>query len=74
MSKAIYEEHLDQTEEQNEYRICSQCNSKMYSGYVIDNGLNYYCSDECLTQNMTLAEYTKLYADGEGDSYWTVFE
>lgn len=54
-----------------EYRICSECKEKMVEGYVIENGFSYYCSDECLERNMTRAEFLALYADGEGDSYWT---
>lgn len=56
-----------------EYRVCSECQSKMVSGYVIEGGMEHYCSDHCLEKNMTRAEFLDLYNDGEGDSYWTEF-
>ena len=54
-----------------EKRICSECGREMIEGYCIENGLDYYCSDECLHKNMTEEEYLELYNDGEGDSYYT---
>lgn len=53
------------------YRICSECGKAMVEGYCIDNGAEYYCSDECLHKNMTQEEFDTLYDDGNGDSYWT---
>lgn len=55
-------------------RVCSECGKLMTSGFVIENGLNYYCSDECLLKNMSWSEYEELYDDGFGDSYWTEWE
>ena len=52
-------------------RVCSECGKPMYEGYCIENGAEYYCSDECLHKNMTEEEYERLYDDGRGDSYWT---
>lgn len=57
-----------------EYRICWECGKKMYEGYCIEGGLFYYCSDECLEENMTMSEYEELYNDGDGDSYWTEWD
>ena len=54
-----------------DFRICSECGKHMGQGYVIDAGLEYYCSDECLHKHYTEEEYLELYADGYGDSYWT---
>jgi hypothetical protein len=54
-----------------EKRICSECGREMIEGYCIENGLDYYCSDECLHKNMTQEEYLELYDDGKGDSYYT---
>lgn len=61
-------------ESDDSYRICSDCKEIMTEGYVIDNGLDYYCSDTCLEKNMSRKEFNKLYNDGEGDSYWTNWE
>ena len=52
-------------------RVCSQCGKPMYEGYCIEDGAEYYCSDECLHQNLSEHQYQKLYDEGRGNSYWT---
>lgn len=52
-------------------RVCSECGCLMDKGYCIEDGQEYYCSDDCLRQNMTDEEYNKLYDNGNGDTYWT---
>ena len=52
-------------------RVCSECGKPMYEGYCIENGAEYYCSEECLHKNLTDEEYENLYDEGRGDSYWT---
>jgi len=52
-------------------RECTACGKGMNEGYCIEGGIEYYCSDECLHTEVTPAEWDELYADGEGDSYWT---
>lgn len=52
-------------------RVCSECGKPMYEGYCIEDGAEYYCSDECLHQNMSENQYQKLYDEGRGNSYWT---
>ena len=52
-------------------RVCSECGKTMYEGYCIENGAEYYCSEECLHKNLTDEEYENLYDEGRGDSYWT---
>jgi hypothetical protein len=37
-------------------RQCSECKKGMNSGYIIGNGDEYYCSDECLHKEYTPAE------------------
>ena len=54
-----------------EHRICSECNKVMFEGYCIDDGLDYYCSNECLTKHISMEDYLELYDDGNGTSYWT---
>lgn len=56
------------------YRTCNECGKEMTEGYCIENGTEYYCSDECLHKNITEEEYLKLYDNGNGDSYWTEWE
>ena len=52
-------------------RVCSECERPMYEGYCIENGAEYYCSEECLHKNLTDEEYENLYDEGRGDSYYT---
>ena len=60
--------------EHDNKRRCYECGKVMLEGYVIDGGFAYYCSDACLEKNMTREEFNALYADGEGESYWTEWE
>jgi hypothetical protein len=46
----------------------------MREGYCIDNGREYYCTEECLHKHYTPEEWEELYDDSEGDSYWTTWE
>ena len=52
-------------------RECTACGKGLNAGYCIEGGIEYYCSDACLHTEITHEEYMELYADGEGDSYWT---
>lgn len=55
------------------YRRCNICKKPMKKGYVIEGGLEYYCSDKCLHKVYTKEEWNKIYSD-DGDSYWTEWE
>lgn len=55
-------------------RICTACGKGMVSGYCIEMGEAYYCSDACLEKEMTREEFLELYNEGNGDSYWTTWE
>ena len=55
-------------------RKCTKCGKPMVRGYIIHDGEEYYCSDECLHSKYTEAEYLELYDNGNGDSYWTEWE
>lgn len=67
-------EDLENLFEDNTKRICSECKRKMSEGYVIYNGFEYYCSDECLHKHYTEEEYLELYDNGIGESYYTEWE
>lgn len=55
-------------------RTCTICGkSNLTKGYCIDNGLEYYCTDECLHQVYTKEAWEEMYKDG-GDNYWTEWE
>lgn len=50
-------------------RICNTCHKEMTSGYVIDDGQEYYCSDDCLHGAYSEEEYDELCQ--EDRAYWT---
>ncbi len=52
---------------------CNACGKGMNEGYCIEGGMEYYCSDACLHTEITHEEYMELYADSDGDSYWTTW-
>ena len=52
-------------------RYCDECGVEMWDGYCIENGMEYYCSEECLHKHYNDEEWEELYYDGNGDSYWT---
>lgn len=45
---------------EDEPRYCTACGKEMWSGYVIDDGEEYYCSDECLNYYYSEREYLEL--------------
>jgi len=42
-------------------RICSECGKKMREGYCINDGDEYYCSDECANKHYTPTELIEMY-------------
>ena len=56
----------------DDYRICTVCGEVMYEGYCIGDGLEYYCSIECLSTRYPEAEYMEMYDNG--DAYWTQWD
>lgn len=60
VGELVYELCLDHV------RCCSVCGRAMTEGYCIENGVSYYCSDECMHTEMTDEEYLELYDDGDG--------
>jgi len=52
-------------------RECHTCGDKMYEGYCIEDGMEYYCSEECLYTKYTKEEYLDMYDNGNGSSYYT---
>ena len=67
------EKHYDLKERSHleEYRVCDNCNEKMFSGYVIDDGEEYFCDDDCLHAWYSEEEYDELCQEDRG--YWTVW-
>lgn len=60
--------------EENDIRVCTECGHLMDEGYCIENGIEYYCSEECLHKHISEEEFEELYDNGNGDSYWTEWE
>lgn len=54
-------------------RTCKKCGKEhLTEGFVFGDGDYYYCSEECLFEDMTEQEYIDLYEDGY--AYWTEWE
>ena len=53
-------------------RKCTVCNEVMYEGFVLNDGTDYFCSEECLTKEITWEEYLEMVNVGE--AYWTEWE
>ena len=41
---------------------CSHCGEDVYQAWVYEDGLAYYCSEECLLQHFTAEEWNELLA------------
>ena len=54
---------------EEEYRKCSECGKWMQEGYCVNDGDEYYCSDECLHKHYSQEEYEGMYTKDE--AYWT---
>lgn len=52
-------------------RECSECHDIITEGYLIYDGEEYYCCDECLYKHYSQKEYELMYE--QGYSYWTEF-
>ena len=57
-------------------RKCSECGDEMMEGFVIDDGREYYCIEECLQKNYTKEEIEELFSNDEdsvlgNSNYWT---
>lgn len=52
-------------------RFCSECGELMLDGYVVYDGEEYYCSDECLHKHYTDEEWREMYESDDG--YYTQF-
>lgn len=53
--KTLEDEGLD-------VRICTNCGELMDEGYIVNGGVEYYCSDKCLHEEITADEWQKLTA------------
>lgn len=50
------------------YKICDICGEKTSFGYIIDDDLECYCSDDCLWGAYSEEEYDELCQ--ENRAYW----
>lgn len=50
-------------------RRCSKCGKLMIEGFLVDDGLEYYCSDDCVFSTYTKEECFEMYM--EGHAFWT---
>ena len=63
---------VDRLNMQREFRICTACGRRMVKGYVIGDGAEYYCDDECLSSYYSEEEYDQLCQMDQ--AYWTEWE
>ena len=54
---------------EEEYRICTACGEPMQEGYCINDGDEYFCTDDCLHSYYSEEEYAALCEDD--CAYWT---
>jgi hypothetical protein len=64
-----------------EIRTCDECHSAMSSGFVVDDGEKYYCTDKCLHKHYTAEQWAEMTEDINpqdkafgGGNYWTEWE
>lgn len=61
----------------NYARLCDKCGNGMNEGYVIEGGVEYYCTPKCLHEVYTPKEWQDMYEaddNGNSDNYWTEWE
>lgn len=70
----IYEmiNNVDFEQKEENIRFCSVCGKPITSGFVVDDGAEYYCSVSCLHRVYTEEEYKTMYS--EGYACWTEWE
>lgn len=57
-----------------ELRVCDTCGHLMIEGYILYDGDEYYCSNECMLEQYTEEEKEEILKEAdtdEGTSYWT---
>jgi len=67
-------EYLNIAEVDKEERLCSNCKTPMKEGFYFESDGTQYCSEVCLGEVISWAEYLKIHDDGNGDAYWTSWE
>jgi hypothetical protein len=55
-------------------RQCSHCKKGMNEGFVIEGGVEYYCSKTCRNHYYSDEDWNDMYDEEFGDSYWTEWE
>lgn len=55
-----YYENQKETWHDDHIRRCTECGKPMKEGYLIEQGGEYYCSDECLHKNYTQEQWNCL--------------
>lgn len=53
-------------------RVCNVCGMEMSFGFVVDDGMEYYCCESCLATKYSRQQWNKIYAEDRG--YWTEWE
>ena len=69
-----YREALEEQigEEELPIRFCTCCGKIMQQGYYVEEGWQYYCTEDCLKQSFTEKEILDFKMGEEGsENYWT---
>ena len=68
MDQSEWEEYVT---DELDIRVCSECGKPMDEGYCIDNGYEYYCTDDCLHKHYSQASWDLMTEDDDSECYWT---
>lgn len=60
------------SKEEFKCRICSCCSKGMDEGFCINDGEEYYCSEECLHKKYSKKEYNSMFKNDI--AYWTQWD
>jgi len=52
-------------------RVCSRCNALTKEGYVVNDGDEIFCSDQCLSVNYPPEVWAEMSKDDNKHNYWT---
>ena len=55
------------------WRVCDECDKAFQEGFMVEGGLEYYCSDECLHKHYTEEEWLEMCKGDDSQSCWTTW-
>lgn len=58
-------------EKQYEKHICTECNTEILEGYIVELMNIKACSKACLEKRISYEDFLIRHDNGNGDAYWT---